>query len=134
MNKKNKRRSKSEVRLCKLLTKKYPQLQIIANDHKICNGLELDIVIPELKLAIEWNGPIHRKPIYGKLKFQEIKTNDKTKKKIISSSDYMLIIVNDMDSKKPLQYSKQVYDFVNLIISKDKITPTKIIEIELKDN
>ena len=43
-------------RVCKFL---FPHLEILYNDRKILNGLELDIFIPSIKLGIEFNGSQH---------------------------------------------------------------------------
>ena len=39
----------------------------------------MDIYIPSLKLAIEFNGIFHYEPIYGDNKLKRIKTNDTRK-------------------------------------------------------
>ena len=109
----------------------FPDLKIINNDHKTCDGLEIDVCIPELNLAIEWNGILHREPIYGFIKFASIKKNDKMKKKLLLKMNWSIIIVNDYDSKKPLQYSKKVCTFISGLINKNKIKPKTIYELEV---
>jgi hypothetical protein len=42
------------------------------------NG-ELDIYIPDLKLAFELNGVFHYEPIYGPKKLKDVRTNDNRK-------------------------------------------------------
>ncbi len=74
-------RSKLEIWLEKRLKNQYPNHTILFNDKKTLNGLELDIYFPEIKLAIELNGPTHYKPIYGNDKLE--KTQHKDNKKMI---------------------------------------------------
>lgn len=64
------------------------------------DGLEADIAIPELKLAIEWNGIVHFKPIYGRSKLARIRQKDAEKQKIANDKDINLIIIPDLVSTK----------------------------------
>ena len=62
------------------------------------DGLEVDVAIPSLKLAIEWNGAVHFKPIYGTTKLKKIKQKDTEKLKIASNKDINLIVITDLVS------------------------------------
>jgi hypothetical protein len=81
-NNKNKkygiRRSKLEKYLEDELKNVYPDLQIVVNGKETI-GSELDFYFPQLKFAIELNGPTHYEPIYGRNKFEKIVENDKQK-------------------------------------------------------
>jgi len=57
------RRSKIEKLICDIIRKEYPNIKILENSKELIN-FELDIYLPELKLAIELNGPTHYEPIY----------------------------------------------------------------------
>ncbi len=96
--KRKSRRSKIEIKLFNLLQNKYSNLDILANDKKMLNGLETDIAIPSLKLAIEWNGIIHFKPIYGKKTLNKVQKKDKEKLKIANKKDINLIVIPDLVS------------------------------------
>jgi hypothetical protein len=130
--KKNNRKSKSETRLFKFLSKKLPDLKIISGDTKTCNGFELDISIPELKLAIEWNGILHREPIYGKDKLNYIKNNDRLKRKILAKKDWSIITIEDIDSKSPLQYSKIALDIIIKMIKDEEYLEKKSFTIKIE--
>jgi hypothetical protein len=69
------RRSKLEIWIEKELKIKFPNLTILCNQKNQIQS-ELDLYIPELKLAIELNGIFHYRPIYGIKKFNKIKTMD----------------------------------------------------------
>jgi hypothetical protein len=62
------------------------------------NGLEVDIAIPSLNLAIEWNGIVHFKPIYGQTKLNKIQDKDAEKIKIASNKNINLIVISDLVS------------------------------------
>jgi very-short-patch-repair endonuclease len=72
------RRSKLEKYLETQLKLLYPNLEIVTNNKQIINS-ELDFYFPQLKFAIELNGPTHYEPIYGQEKFEKIVQNDKQK-------------------------------------------------------
>lgn len=72
------RKSKLESWLQEKLKIIFPQIHILHNDVKTINS-ELDIYLPEFKLAFELNGIFHYEPIYGPEKLASIKNNDNRK-------------------------------------------------------
>jgi len=98
--KRKSRRSKVEIMLFEMLKKEFPKLNIINNDKKLLNGLEIDIAIPSLKLGIEWNGIVHFKPIYGQTKLNKVQSNDTKKQIIAQQKGINLIVIPDFVSTK----------------------------------
>ncbi len=92
------RRSKIEIKFYNLLVKEFPNLDILPNDKTMLDGLEVDVAIPSLKLAIEWNGIVHFKPIYGTEKLDKIQNKDTEKLKIASNKNINLIVIPDLVS------------------------------------
>ena len=80
------------------------------------DGLEADVAIPSLKLAIEWNGIVHFKPIYGQTKLDKIQNKDTKKLKIASNKNINLIIIPDLVSNNKIL--NQAFDDVRNIINK----------------
>ena len=80
-NNKNKisgyRRSKLEIFIESKIKETYPDLEVFYN--KLFHGYEFDIRIPSLNLAIELNGFLHYKPVYGQEKLERIQKNDQEK-------------------------------------------------------
>jgi len=70
--------SKLEKYLHQVLPEKYQDLEFHFNRKDVINS-ELDIYIPQLKLAFEINGIFHYEPIYGKEKLTKIQNNDNRK-------------------------------------------------------
>lgn len=87
------RRSKLEISLELFISRKFPGLEIKYNEKSII-GSELDIYIPELKLAFELNGILHHKPIYGSRKLSSIQSNDTKKKEACLESGISLIVID----------------------------------------
>ena len=94
------RRSKIETAFFEKLCSIFPDIDILPNDKIMLDGLEVDIAIPSLKLAIEWNGVIHFKPIYGDEGLRKAQTNDAKKKQLSNEKDINLIVIADLDSKQ----------------------------------
>jgi sialic acid synthase SpsE len=79
------------------------------------DGYEADVAIPSLKLAIEWNGIVHFKPIYSQTKLDKIQTRDVEKLKIASNKDINLIVIPDLVSNDKIL--KQAFNDVKVIIN-----------------
>jgi hypothetical protein len=70
--------SKIEKYFQRRLAEDFPSLNILYNDKTVI-GSELDIYIPDMKLAFEVNGIVHYEPIYGFDKLSKIQNNDHQK-------------------------------------------------------
>ena len=114
--KRKSRRSKIEIKFYNLLVKEFPQLNILPNDKIMLDGLEVDVSIPSLKLAIEWNGIVHFKPIYGNYQLNKIQNRDVEKLKIASNKNINLIVIPDLVSNDKIL--KQAFNDVKNIINK----------------
>lgn len=75
-------------------------LSFLPNDRKILDGLELDIYMPGLRMAIEWNGIHHHMPIYGDFRLEMTKINDAVKKKMCQEKGIHLVTIQDFESKE----------------------------------
>ncbi len=120
--KRKSRRSKIEAKFYDMLVKEFPDLNILANDKTMLDGLEADIAIPTLKLAIEWNGIVHFKPIYGQTKLDKIQDKDAEKLKIASDKNINLIVIPDLVSNDKIlnQAFNDVKNIINNLIKKCK--------------
>jgi len=56
-------------------------IKYIRNDRTVIGPLELDFWFPSLKYAVEINGSLHYKPVYGQKAFRGQKERDKRKRK-----------------------------------------------------
>lgn len=91
-----------EKALFDLLVNTFPNLEIIANDRKTLDGLEIDIFIPKLQLAIEWNGIVHFKPIFGEEKLLAVQEKDRQKLQLANEKNIRLIVIPDYRSNYSL--------------------------------
>lgn len=111
------RRSKLELWIEGQLTHLYPDLRIDFNK-KDTIGSELDIYIPSINLAIEFNGIFHYEPIFGKDKLGKIQENDQSKSKICIDNKIDLCVINTSQQKyfKP-KTSQKYLDIIATVIN-----------------
>lgn len=107
-------RSKGEILLYEALIKEYPNWNIISNDRKILDGLELDIFIKDIQMGIEWNGIYHYKNIRGNL-LEQVQIKDKKKINLCKDKNIDLYVIKDLTShKKDIdKYIKNVLNYIN---------------------
>jgi very-short-patch-repair endonuclease len=102
-------RSYSEELLVELISQKFPLVQIQSNIRGILvDGLEIDILLPDYKLAIELNGPIHYFPIYGTDRLNITQSRDIKKQILLQQKGYDLIVINTSELKS----KKKVTQFI----------------------
>ena len=102
------RKSKLEVWLESKLSESYPDLEIHFNRKDAINS-ELDIYIPELKLAFELNGIFHYEPIFGQNKLNQIQNNDNRKFQACLEQSIELCIIDSSQQKYFKEKSSQKY-------------------------
>lgn len=114
-----KSRSQIEIFIEENLNKDFPNIKFIYNDKETI-GSELDVYIPELKIAIEINGIVHYEPIYGEEKL--IKTQNRDKQKMINCYSLGIELIVIPLGKKGLskQKTQEIYNEIYSIIEKNK--------------
>ena len=74
-------KSKAESYFSNLIRNDFENLSVNENVRNILpSGLEIDVYIPQIHLAIEINGPLHFLPIHGVEKLSKIQNKDAQKK------------------------------------------------------
>lgn len=112
---KNPRRSKAEIYLQKLLSGVFDDVK--GSDRTVLGGKQIDVVLKNHKIAIEWDGVFHRKLIYGQGMLDFIQQNDKTKTKSLLKIGWKIIRVKDDNGKTaPREFVQQKFkEIVNLV-------------------
>lgn len=93
-------KSYAEKVLVKKLKNNFFNWTIIENNRTVLGGLELDIYIPEINFAIEWNGIYHLEPIKGNEMFQKILQKDNKKIELCKELGISLLVISDRTSHK----------------------------------
>lgn len=81
------------------LEKEFPDLDIRPNDRQEI-GWELDIYFPDLGLAIEVNGPVHYRAIYGEGTLKKVQRNDHLKAVACKFADITLYTLDISNVQK----------------------------------
>jgi hypothetical protein len=108
--------SKMELYVQENLNKDYPFLDKKYNKKNII-GSELDVYIPELRLAIELNGIFHYEPIYGQNHLDKIQNRDKQKLISCYEKDIELLVINMGDKGFTKKLAKEIYFEINKLIT-----------------
>lgn len=72
-------------------------------------GLELDIFLPDYKIAFELNGIFHYEPIFGRAKLNQQKRRDRSKIISCYEAGIDLYIVDITDQKEVNEETCQLY-------------------------
>lgn len=113
------RRSKLEKWVEEQFSQNYPNLEALYNDKTTINS-ELDVYIPQLKIAFELNGIFHYEPIYGQEKLASIQNNDDRKFQACLERNIELVIIDTTSLKqfKPEKATKFWTVIQNIINNK----------------
>lgn len=100
------RRSKNEIMFCRLCKLKWSDT---LSNEKMFDGLDADIVIPSLKVAVMWNGAWHYKKLFEAHDLESIQERDKRKQLSIKAAGYSCYIIKDMGGHDP-EFVKKEFD------------------------
>lgn len=88
-------RSQAEIYLANLIRNDYPSIKIKENCKSFLTcKYEIDILLEDIKFAIELNGPTHFIPIYGMNVLNNIKHRDFVKSQELQSLGFNLLIID----------------------------------------
>ena len=87
------RRSKNEIYFSELCAN---QFKNIKTNEPMFNGWDADIILPDLKIAVLWNGVWHYKKITEKHSVKQVRNRDFLKIKEIKKLGYTPYIIKDM--------------------------------------
>lgn len=92
---KHKPRSRAEKYLVSLIKKDFPSINLLENYRNLLsNNLEIDIYLPDYKLCIELNGPVHYFPIWGQEKLDCVHNKDIQKQIEITQLQLNLMVID----------------------------------------
>lgn len=97
-------RRNSRSRGERLFAEKLTQVGInVITNKKMFEGFDADVILPDYKLAIHWNGAWHWKPIVGESLLNKIKSRDSKRYQMIEQYGYINYIIIDHKFTSPEQ-------------------------------
>lgn len=106
------RRSKNEISFANLCIEYFKNVLTNVN---MFNGWDADIIIPELKIAILWNGIWHHKKITKKHSLLQVQNRDKIKIKEIELFGYKPYIIDDLGRNDSDFVNEKFQEFIKFI-------------------
>lgn len=103
------RRSKNEIFFAELCKKHF--INVLTNE-PIFNGWDADVVLPDFKIAILWNGIWHYKKIKKKHSVEQVQARDKYKIKQIENCGYKHYTIKDTGKKNEDFVKKEFEKFL----------------------
>jgi very-short-patch-repair endonuclease len=132
MHKANRKRmragSKNENLVADLLINAGYKIAQRTKDFTPGRRFEIDLCIPTMKIAIEWDGATHFDPIYGEAHLQRVRAKDKTKDSILLSSGWTVIRCRDHSTASSLAFCTRAADKIIEVIEKGERGVVHIIE------
>lgn len=129
--------SKTELHLNNGLSKAGYTVEFHKSGLVFGNNLEVDLFLPEIKTAIEIDGPGHFLPIWGDEKLMKQRIADTAKQGILINSGYVIIRIRQIDKSISLTKMNHLLSLVLKEIAsiQENFPPPKsrLIEIEVKD-
>ena len=105
-------RSKNEIYFANLCAEHYLTLTNI----KMFEGWDSDVILPEHKIAVMWNGIFHYKKIARSHNLEAVQRRDKLKIEAIIRCGYSPYVIIDMGSYRPSFVEEQFYLFESTMI------------------
>ena len=103
------RRSKNEIYFGKLCHEKF---ESVLFNEQMFNGWDADVIIPELKIAVLWNGRWHYEKIKEKHSVLQVQNRDKIKEEEIIKAGYKSYVIKDMGKYNKSFVEKEFQKFL----------------------
>lgn len=108
-----KRRSKNEELFYDLCVNEYGNVK---NNEAMFNGWDADIILPDYKIAILWNGKWHYEKITEKHSVNQVQTRDKIKLNAIKNFGWIPYTIKDMGKYNPVFVRNKFEEFKQWLI------------------
>jgi len=106
------RRSKNEIEFCELCKNYFNNVE---HNKSIFNGWDADVILPDIKFAILWNGKVHYAPIFGQANFNRVINRDKIKLKEIKNAGYTPYIIKDIGKHNDNFVNEKFNEFIEYL-------------------
>jgi len=106
------KRSKNEILFSNLCKTKFKN---VITNKPMFNGWDADIVLPDEKIAILWNGKWHYEKITKNHSVLQVQNRDKIKLDEITKLGYIYYVIKDMGKYNPLFVNEEFDNFLKFV-------------------
>lgn len=125
-------RSQGEEQVIALLRLNFPGIKIIRNDKTVLGRQELDIHLPDYKIAIEVDGISHHSAIFGEKRLAESQERDARKDKHLEDLGFLLYRVDISKMTKENLYTEiKKYMLSTLVPELKRVIPSRLSHPQL---
>lgn len=111
------KRSKNEILFHDLVKERFP---LTLSNVPMFNGWDADVIIPELKIAVLWNGNWHHKKLTRKHSVLQVQNRDKIKIKEIEEFGYVPYVIDDFGKYNENFVRKEFDKFIEKFVDKSE--------------
>lgn len=122
--------SKNENLVSALLSEAGYKVMQRTNQYTPNNQFEIDIAIPSIYVAIEWDGAAHFEPIYGEEHLQKNMEKDERKNKVLTDNGWTLIRARDHSTAHSLAFCRRAVAKIIDVIENGQKNVVHIVEAE----
>lgn len=122
--------SKNENMVAELLSEAGFKLMQRTNQYTPQNQFEIDIAIPSIKVAIEWDGAAHFLPIYGDEHLKKNMEKDERKNQTLINDGWTLIRCRDHSTAHSLAFCRRAVEKIIETIQNGAKNVVHILEAE----
>lgn len=100
-----------------------------SKDYAPRRQFEIDIALPDERIAIEWDGVTHFEPVYGEEHLAKVQQKDKYKDNLLVSNGWTVIRCRDMSTTSSLAFCRRAVDKILEAIEDCEEGDVYIIEV-----
>ncbi len=120
--------SKNENMVADLIAAEGYKVEQRTNEYTPGRQFEIDICIPSINVAIEWDGATHFDPIYGDENLAKVQAKDDKKNQILLSAGWTVIRCRDHSTAPSLAFCKRSVAAIVDVIKNGKKKTLHVIE------
>jgi very-short-patch-repair endonuclease len=114
--------SKNENLVAKMIVESGFRIHQRTTDYTPGNRFEIDIAIPDLRVAIEWDGATHFMPIYGEEHLKRVMEKDHVKDQVLVNAGWRVIRCRDHSTAHSKAFCRRAVDKILDEIEKVKVS------------
>lgn len=100
-----------------------------SKDYSPRRQFEIDIALPNERIAIEWDGVTHFEPVYGEEHLARVQQKDKYKDEMLVSNGWTVIRCRDMSTTSSLAFCRRAVDKILEVMEKCEPKTVNVIGV-----